>query len=238
MPIAPEMAIRVEELSYDYPDGTEALRGINLFVRRGESVALMGPNGAGKSTLALHLNGILTGRGRVEIMGVEVNRKNMRAVRDMVGLVFQDPDDQLFSPTVLDDVSFGPLNQRLPADEVRRAVSVALACVDMEGSESRSPHHMSFGEKKRISLATVLAMQPEILVLDEPVANLDPSGRRHFIGLIKERHATKVVVTHDLEMAREVCGRVVVMDGGRIVADGRPAEIFSDSRLLERHGLA
>lgn len=238
VPIAPEMAIRVEDLSYSYPDGTQALLDINLFVRRGESVALMGPNGAGKSTVALHLNGILTGeRGRVEIMGVEVNKKNMRRVRDMVGLVFQDPDDQLFSPTVMDDVSFGPLNQRLPAERVRDAVAIALAAVDMEGSEKRSPHHMSFGEKKRVSLATVLAMQPEILVLDEPVANLDPRGRRQFLELIKQRHATKVVVTHDLEMAKEVCDRVVIMDAGRIVADGSPGSILSDSRLLERHGL-
>jgi cobalt/nickel transport system ATP-binding protein len=237
IPIALERAILIENLRYRYPDGTEALRGIDLVVRKGESVALMGPNGAGKSTLALHLNGILTGEGRVEIMGIEVNKKNVRQVRDLIGLVFQDPDDQLFSPTVREDVAFGPLNQRMPPEQVEHATQRALAWVDMEGSENRSPHHMSFGEKKRISLATVLAMDPEILVLDEPVANLDPRGRRGFLGLIKVLEATKVVITHDLEMAREICDRVVLLDGGKVVADGRPDAIFSDQRLLERHGL-
>jgi cobalt/nickel transport system ATP-binding protein len=237
IPIAPDAAVRIQDLRYRYPDGTQALRGIDLIIRRGESVALMGPNGAGKSTLALHMNGILTGEGRVEIMGLEVNKKNMRKIRDMVGLVFQDPDDQLFSPTVLEDVAFGPLNQRLPPEQVEQAVRRALSWVDMEGSEDRSPHHMSFGEKKRISLATVLSMEPEILVLDEPVANLDPRGRRGFLEIIQVLEATKVVITHDLAMAREVCSRVVVLDKGEIAADGRPEVVFSDERLLERHGL-
>ncbi len=237
IPISPEPAIRVEGLRYRYPDGTEALRGIDLLVRKGESVALMGPNGAGKSTLALHLNGILTGQGRVEVMGLEVNKKNVRRVRDLVGLVFQDPDDQLFSPTVREDVAFGPLNQRLPAEQVEHAVQRALAWVDLAGFEERSPHHMSFGEKKRVSLATVLSMDPEILVLDEPVANLDPRGRREFIELIGILEATKVVVTHDLDMARTVCDRIVLMDKGEVVADGRPEKLLSDIKLLERHGL-
>jgi cobalt/nickel transport system ATP-binding protein len=237
IPLAGEPAILVEDLSYSYPDGTGALKGVDLLVRRGESVAIMGPNGAGKSTLALHLNGILTGKGRVEIMGLEVNKKNMRRVRDLVGLVFQDPDDQLFSPTVREDVAFGPLNQRLEPEQVEHSVARALTWVGMEGSEERSPHHMSFGEKKRVSLATVLAMDPAILVLDEPVANLDPRGRRGFLELIKILDATKVVVTHDLQMAREICSRVVVMDGGRIVADGPPGTLLADGDLLERHGL-
>jgi cobalt/nickel transport system ATP-binding protein len=237
IPLAGVPAILVEDLSYSYPDGTEALKGVDLVVRRGESVALMGPNGAGKSTLALHLNGILTGKGRVEIMGIEVNKKNMRRVRDLVGLVFQDPDDQLFSPTVREDVAFGPLNQRLEPEQVEHAVARALAWVGMEGSQERSPHHMSFGEKKRVSLATVLAMDPEILVLDEPVANLDPRGRRGFLELINILEATKVVVTHDLGMAHDVCTRVVVMDGGLIVADGSPEAVFADGSMLERHGL-
>ncbi len=227
----------IEGLHYTYPDGTPALRGVDLLVRKGETVALMGPNGAGKSTLALHLNGILTGTGKVEVMGLEVNKKNVRAVRDLVGLVFQDPDDQLFSPTVEEDVSFGPLNQRLPAEQVRHAVARALTWVGMEGSENRSPHHMSFGEKKRISLATVLAMDPEILVLDEPVANLDPRGRREFTELLNTLDGTKVIVTHDFDIARDVCGRVVLMEDGQVVADGGPADILSDNGLLERHGL-
>lgn len=237
IPLTREIVIKVEGLRYSYPDGTKALRGIDLVVRKGESVALMGPNGAGKSTLAMHLNGILMGQGRVEIKGIEVGRKTVRQVRDLVGLVFQDPDDQLFSPTVLEDVAFGPLNQRLPAEQVEHAVSRALSWVDMGGSESRSPHHMSVGEKKRISLATVLAMDPEVLVLDEPVANLDPRGRRGFLELVKVLEATKVVVTHDLEMAREVCDRVVLLNSGTVVADGTPQKIFADGALLERCGL-
>jgi energy-coupling factor transporter ATP-binding protein EcfA2 len=237
IPITPPIAIKIVDLSYSYPDGRLALNSVNLVVHQGESVGIMGPNGAGKSTLALHLNGILTGQGLVEILGLEVNKKNLREVRNKVGLVFQDPDDQLFSPTVKEDIAFGPLNQRLPKEQVDHAVSRALTWVDMEGCEDRSPFHLSFGEKKRISLATVLSMDPEIMVLDEPVSNMDPRGRREFIELIDTLQATKVVITHDLAMAREVCDRVVVMDDGRIVADGRPEVVLSDGRLLERHGL-
>jgi cobalt transport protein ATP-binding subunit len=237
IPIAPQVAIRIEDLSYAYPDGHRALNSIDLAVHRGETVGIMGPNGAGKSTLALHLNGILTGQGRVEIMGLEVNKKNLKEVRNKVGLVFQDPDDQLFSPTVKEDVAFGPLNQRLSKEQVEHAVSRALAWVGLEGFEDRSPFHMSFGEKKRASLATVLSMDPDILVLDEPVSNMDPRGRREFIQLIGILEATKVVVTHDLDMARAVCDRVVLMDKGEVVADGRPEKLLSDNALLERHGL-
>lgn len=237
IPIAPPVAIRIEDLSYTYPDGHLALNSINLAVHCGETVGIMGPNGAGKSTLALHLNGILTGEGRVEIMGLEVNKKNLKEVRNRVGLVFQDPDDQLFSPTVKEDVAFGPLNQRLTKEQIEHAVSRALAWVGLEGFEDRSPFHMSFGEKKRASLATVLSMDPDILVLDEPVSNMDPRGRREFIELIGILEATKVVVTHDLDMARTVCDRIVLMDKGKVVADGRPEKLLSDSTLLGRHGL-
>lgn len=237
IPIMSDVVIRTEDLSYAYPDGHQALTAVNLIVHRGETVGLMGPNGAGKSTLALHLNGILTGTGRVEVLGMEVNKKNLREVRNKVGLVFQDPDDQLFSPTVKEDVAFGPLNQRLTREQVEHAVTRALTWVGMEGFEARSPHHMSFGEKKRVSLATVLSMDPEILVLDEPVSNMDPRGRREFIDLIKILEATKVVVTHDLAMARDICDRVVLMDKGEIVADGRPEKIFADIKLLDEHGL-
>lgn len=237
IPIAPQVAIRIVDLSYSYPDGRRALNSVNLVVHRDETVGIMGPNGAGKSTLALHLNGILSGQGLVEIMGLEVKKKNLREVRNMVGLVFQDPDDQLFSPTVKEDVAFGPLNQRLSPEQVDHAVSRALAWVGMEGFEDRSPFHLSFGEKKRVSLATVLSMHPEIMVLDEPVSNMDPRGRREFIELIDTLEATKLVITHDLAMTREVCDRVVVMDKGEIVTDGRPEYICSDRLLLERHGL-
>ncbi|MCG2794400.1 MAG: energy-coupling factor ABC transporter ATP-binding protein [Actinomycetia bacterium] len=235
--LEPREAINIEGLSYRYPDGTPALENINLTVRRGESVAVMGPNGAGKSTLALHLNGILSGEGRIEIMGLEVSRKDLARIRSMVGLVFQDPDDQLFCPTVREDVAFGPRNQKLAPELVAQAVSRALGWVGMEGSEGRSPHHMSFGEKKRISLATVLSMEPEILVLDEPVTNLDPKGRRELIELVKGFEVTRIVISHDIGMTRELCDRLVIIDGGKIVADGNTAELLGDGRLLERHGL-
>ncbi|MFH1149290.1 MAG: ATP-binding cassette domain-containing protein [Actinomycetota bacterium] len=232
-----DVAVRVEGLCYRYPDGTEALRDVDLLVRTGETVAVMGPNGAGKSTLMLHLNGILQGEGTVEVAGLEVNKKNMREVRGKVGLVFQDPEDQLFSPTVGEDVGFGPINMRMSAEQVDLAVKRALKWVGLEGFENRSPHHMSFGEKKRVSLATVLSMEPEILVLDEPVSNLDPRGRRHFLEIIGVLEATKLIVTHDLDMARKTAGRVVLMDDGRVVADGATDTVLGDAALLERHGL-
>jgi len=238
VPIMSDVAVRIEDLSFSYPDGHRALRSVSLVFREKESVAVMGPNGAGKSTLALHLNGILAGSGRVEVMGLEVNRKNLKEVRNRVGLVFQDPDDQLFSPTVRDDVAFGPLNQGLTPEQVDHAVKRALAWVGMEGFEDRSSHHLSFGEKKRLSMATVLSMDPDILVLDEPVSNMDPRGRREFIALIRSLEATKVLVTHDIDMARQTCDRVVLMDSGEVVADGRTGAIFDDAELLERHGLA
>lgn len=238
VPIGRSAAITVTDLSYAYPDGTAALHGVNLRIMKGETVALMGPNGAGKSTLALHFNGILApAAGKVEVMGLEVRKKNFREVRDLVGLVFQDPDDQLFSPTVLEDVAFGPLNRRMAPEQVSHLVQRALKWVGMEGSGNRSPHHMSFGEKKRVSLATVLSMEPEILVLDEPVSNMDPRGRREFIELIRILEATKVIITHDLRMARDLCDRVVLMDKGRVVADGRTSAILDDETLLEQHGL-
>ena len=237
IPLDRGTALRVEGLTYRYPDGTPALNGVDLSVARGESVAVLGPNGAGKSTLMLHMNGILSGEGRIKVMGIEVNRKNLRKVRSIVGLVFQDPDDQLFSPTVREDVAFGPLNQKLAGELVDHAVDRALRWVGMEGAGERSPFHLSFGEKKRIALATVLAMDPEILVLDEPASNLDPRGRREFIELLGSLEVTKLVVTHDLEMARAICGRAVIMEGGRIVADGRIESVLGDKDLLERSGL-
>jgi len=236
--LAGEFAVRVNGLKYSYPDGTPALRGIDLVVRRGESVAIMGPNGAGKSTLTMHLNGILAGEGRIEVMGVEVNKKNIKRVRSIVGLVFQDPDDQLFSPTVREDVAFGPLNMRMPVEDVERAVKRTLEWVGMEGSEERSPHHMSFGEKKRVSLATVLSMDPDILVLDEPAANMDPRGRREFMELLSCLKVTRLVVTHDLDMARRLCPRTIVMEKGLIVADGATSNLLSDKDFLYRSGLA
>lgn len=237
IPIVKDIAIKIEDLSYRYPDGTQALAGINLIVRRGESLGVIGPNGAGKSTLAMHLNGILMGNSLIEIMGLTVNKKNIRDIRGIVGLVFQDPDDQLFSPTVREDVAFGPLCHRLSPERVDHSVRRALEWVGMEGSEARSPHHMSYGEKKRIALATVLSMDPEILVLDEPTANLDPRGKRGFVEVLKSLHVTKLIITHDQELVRDVCGRIVIMDSGKIVADGSATLVLSDRELLDKHGL-
>jgi cobalt/nickel transport system ATP-binding protein len=231
------LAIEIKDLKFAYPDGTLALAGIDLAVEEGESVGIVGPNGAGKSTLLLHLNGILQGRGEVNIFGLPVAKDNLREIRRRVGLVFQDPDDQLFSPTVFDDVAFGPINMGLPAEEVKREVKRALAAVGMEGTEKRSAHHLSFGQQKRVSIATVLSMRPDLLVLDEPSSNLDPRARRELAELLQGLPVTKVVVTHDLPFVFEICERVVILEGGEVAADGEVFSILSDEVLLERHGL-
>jgi cobalt transport protein ATP-binding subunit len=230
--------VRVEGLTFAYPDGQEALRGVTLSIAPGEKVALVGPNGAGKSTLMLHLNGILGGAASpVRICDLSLGKENLPLIRGMVGLVFQNPDDQLFSPTVLEDVAFGPLHQGLPEKEVRRRALWALEQVGMSGFESRLPHHLSLGQKKRVAVATVLSMRPEILVLDEPTAGLDPRGRRQLIGLLRELPQTMLVSTHDMWLVAELFARTVIMDEGRVVADGATAELLADRGLLEAHGL-
>jgi cobalt/nickel transport system ATP-binding protein len=229
--------IRIQNLSFSYPDGHRALEGIHLEIQAGERVAVVGPNGAGKSTLLLHLNGILHGQGKVHVAGLEVNGKNTRAVRAQVGLIFQDPDDQLFSTTVFEDVAFGPLHVGLGPDEVRRRVTEALGAVGMAGHEERMPHHLSLGERKRVAIATVLAMEPQILVLDEPSAGLDPRTRRNLIGLLRRLPQTMLVASHDMRLVWELCPRTLIMDGGQIVADGTTAELLQDVTLMERHGL-
>ncbi len=229
--------IQVRDLHFSYPDGHAALRGVSLNLCQGEKVALVGPNGAGKSTLMLHLNGILEGRGEVKVGNLRLTRDNLPVVRAMVGLVFQNPDDQLFSPTVFEDVAFGPLHMGLSEDEVRARVAAALEAVRMSAYADRLSHHLSVGEKKRIAIATVLSMQPSILVLDEPSAGLDPRARRTLINLLRELPITMLVSTHDMLMVKELFPRTIVMDEGQIVADGRTIEILDNQELLEAHGL-
>ena len=229
--------VHVENLHFRYPDGREALSGVTLHITPNTKMALVGPNGAGKSTLMLHLNGILQGEGSVFVAGMEVKGANLPFVRAAVGMVFQNPDDQLFSLTVFDDVAFGPLHIGLPEAEVRQRVDAALEAVGMEQYVHRSSHHLSVGEKKRIAIATVLSMQPEILVLDEPSAGLDPRARRILINLLKRLEMTMLISTHDLAMVAELGDQTAVMDNGQVVACGETATILADQALLERHGL-
>jgi cobalt transport protein ATP-binding subunit len=230
--------LEIENLSFSYPDGFQALHNISLAVGMDEKVALVGPNGAGKSTLMLHLNGLLRGQHDcLRVGGLDVNEQNLGRIRAWVGLVFQNPDDQLFNPRVFDDVAFGPLHMGLPADEVRQRVADALAAVGMEGFGERVSHHLSVGQKKRIALATVLSMAPLILILDEPSAGLDPRARRSLINLLGDMQRTMLIATHDLHLVRELCPRTVVLDEGRIVADGSTGAILGDQALLEAHGL-
>ena len=230
-------SIEVEHLSYTYPDGTIALKDVSLSIEPGEKVALVGPNGAGKSTLILHLNGILSGEGLVRVCSLEVNKENLGRVRSCVGLVFQSPEDQLFSPTVLDDVAFGPLYQGLPPEEIHQRVDEALEAVHMSAYKQRVSHHLSMGEKKRIAIATVLAMRPEVLVLDEPTGGLDPRSRRTLIHLLQELPLTMLASTHDMRMVSEVFPRMIVLDEGRVVVDGPTHDLMNNIPLLEAHGL-
>lgn len=233
-----ERWIEIRHLHFRYPDGTEALRGIDLRIARGEKVALVGPNGAGKSTLMLHLNGILLPtHGSVEVAGIRVDRSTLRRVRAEVGLVFQDPDDQLFSPTVFEDVAFGPLHMGVPPDEIHERVERALAAVGMIGFEDRMPHRLSLGQRKRVALATVLSMDPSVLAFDEPSAGLDPRGRRELIALLRGLPQTLVVSSHDMRLVAEVFPRMVIVDGGRIAADGPTELLLADDALLDAHGL-
>lgn len=229
--------LQVHDLNFAYPDGFVALRGINLSICEGEKVALVGPNGAGKSTLMLHLNGILGENNQISIAGLSVDSKNLPTIRALVGLVFQNPDDQLFSPTVFDDVAFGPLHMGLPEDEVYQRVEEALAAVQMSDFGDRLSHHLSMGQKKRVAIATVLAMRPQILILDEPSAGLDPRTRRSLINFLRDLPITMLVSSHDLRMVQDIFPRMIIMDEGKIVADGSTAELLEDEVLLEAHGL-
>lgn len=234
-------ALEIRDLHYRYADGTEALRGASFTVEEGQCVGLIGPNGAGKSTLLLHLNGLLPekldGQTAVRIAGKPITPDSALEVRRQVGLLFQDPNDQIFCPTVFEDVAFGPQQLGLRDDEVRSRVRAALAQVGLDGFESRSPHHLSGGEKRRVCLAGVLACRPSLLVLDEPTNNLDPRGRRDLTELLRSIPITKIIATHDLEFVAELCSRVIVMSGGKVVADGPTKDTMLDEPLMLRYDL-
>ena len=230
--------VELRDLFFAYTDGTEALKGVSFRVEHGGAVALVGANGAGKSTLLLHLNGYLPStRGEVRIGDTALTRETAPMARRAVGMVFQDPDDQLFMPTVAEDVAFGPLNAGLPADQVELRVAAALARVGMAHVRERPPYRLSAGEKRAVAIATVLAMTPDILVMDEPSSNLDPRARRRLIELLQSFEHTKIIATHDLELVVEVCSRVIVLNSGVVVADGPMHSILSDERLMLAHGL-
>ena len=234
----PPPSLEVRGLAFAYPDGHQALYGVDITVRRGERVALLGPNGAGKTTLVLHLNGILTpGRGSVAVGGLPVEKEHLREIRRRVGIVFQDPDDQLFLPTVGEDVAFGPANFGVTGAALAARVDAALAAVGMGEHRDRSPLHLSGGQRRRVALATVLACEPEILVLDEPSTNLDPVARRELAEVLLGLNTTILMVTHDLPYALQLCPRSVVLDDGVVVADGPTRELLTDTELLRRHRL-
>jgi cobalt/nickel transport system ATP-binding protein len=236
-------ALEIRDLRYTYHDGSEALRGIDLTVAEGECVGLVGPNGAGKSTLLLHLNGILPEEPvhdrepAVFVFGRPVAPPHLPEIRRQVGLLFSDPDDQLVCPTVYEDVAFGPEQFGLPPAEVRRRVAEALARVGLAGFERRAPHHLSSGEKRRVCLAGVLACEPRVLVLDEPTSTLDPRGRRELRAQLRALPVTKVIATHDLELVVELCSRAVLVDAGKVIAEGPAAELLADEPLMLAHGL-
>jgi cobalt transport protein ATP-binding subunit len=230
-------SVHARGLSYRYPNGHPALDGIDLRVDHGERLAVLGPNGAGKTTFMLHLNGLLLGAGSLEVAGLRVERRALRELRARVGLVFQDPDDQLFMPTVAEDVAFGPLNLGLGPADARERVTEALAAVRMSGVEDRAPFELSMGERRRVAIATVLAMRPRLLVLDEPSANLDPRARRELLEVLAAIDRTIILVTHDLPFAAALCDRAVVLAAGRVVADGACEDVLADADLLAAHDL-
>jgi len=233
--------LELKEVAFAYPDGHQALFGVNLHIHQHERVALLGPNGAGKTTLVMHLNGILhSGRGTVSIAGLQIDpsdKKSLKEIRRRVGIVFQDPDDQLFMPTVREDVAFGPYNMGLRGEELTARVDEALTQVGMLDFAERAPHHLSFGQRRRVALATVLAMKPEFLILDEPSSNLDPASRRELAEILRSLSITLLMVTHDLPYALELCPRSVILSGGVIVADAPTLDILQNEKLMSEQRL-
>ncbi len=231
-------SLSVDDLTFSYPNGHPVLNQLSLSVEAGERVALLGPNGAGKTTFALHLNGVLElQQGTIELNGIPLNDDNLAEIRRRVGMVFQNADDQLFMPTVREDVAFGPANLGLSKDAQAERVSEALASVDASELIERTPHHLSGGEKRRVAIATVLAMHPDLLVLDEPTSGLDPAGRRELTNLLKSLDLTQLIITHDLPLALELCPRSVIISGGSVVADGPTEELLANTELLAKHRL-
>jgi energy-coupling factor transporter ATP-binding protein EcfA2 len=234
-------AIEIQGLSYTYPNGRPALRDVSFSIEEGECIAVLGPNGAGKSTLLLHLNGLLpeklSGNGAIHICGEPITNETLGRVRQKVGFLFQDPDDQLISATVFEDVAFGPRQLGVKAEELPGLVARCLAVAGIAGFEDREPHRLSHGEKRRVCLAGVLACEPSVLVLDEPTSDLDPRGRRELKKLLSGLRVARVIATHDLELAVDLCSRVIVLDGGRIVAEGPTAKVLADEELMYKHGL-
>ncbi len=231
-------ALEISELTFSYPDGRQVLNNVNLQINKGERVALLGPNGAGKTTLVMHLNGILiSDQGIVKVAGIKVDKENLFEVRKRVGLVFQDPDDQLFMTTVRDDVAFGPSNIGIQGEELNKVVDYALDQVKMKEFADRPPHHLSFGQRRRVAVATVLAMKPDILVLDEPSSNLDPASRRELAEILLNLDVTIFMVTHDLPYALEICPRAAILNNGKIVADGNTRDLLGDEELMESNRL-
>jgi cobalt/nickel transport system ATP-binding protein len=230
--------LELEQVAFAYPDGRQVLFGVDLTVHEGERVAILGPNGAGKTTLVLHLNGTLGGgHGAVRVDGMAVAKANLKEIRRRVGIIFQDPDDQLFMPSVRDDVAFGPANLGYRGAELEARVAAALTEVGMEAFADRPPHHLSFGQRRRVAAATVLAMDPRILVLDEPSSNLDPQARREFAEIVQRLGLTTLMVTHDLPYALELCPRAVVLNGGVVVADGPTRDLLADDELMRANRL-
>ncbi len=229
--------IEIKNLSFEYPDGMVALKDISLTVTKGETVGIVGANGAGKSTLLLHLNGILTGNGMVKVLGMEVNNKHLKKIRQRTGIVFQNPDDQLFCPTVFDDIAFGPRNMGLSPEEVKRRVEKSLNEMGLNGFEQKSAHHLSFGQKKRVAAATALSLDLEIIAFDEPSSNLDPNSRRSLLEIIKSLSSTKIIVTQDLYFAAELCDRLIILSEGKIVANGSMEEIILNQKILKEFQL-
>jgi len=230
--------LEFRNVRFRYSDGTEALKGVSFRITHGESVGIVGANGAGKSTLLLHMNGhLLPTSGEVFVGEVPLRKETRPEIRRKVGVVFQNPDDQLFMPTVFDDVAFGPLNLGLPPDRVRERVHEALRRVNALALADKPPHHLSGGQKSAVAIAAVIAMEPDILVMDEPAASLDPKSRRDVISLLNTFTHSKIVASHDLDLILDVCARCLVIQDGEIVADGASAEILSDESLLVENQL-